>query len=1005
LVAAVRAQRRGALHSAVAIVQRIRHAQPDDAVSASYASELQSAQGQWLDAVETLCKAAEATRSDEERRALRLQAGLLAWRAGERQRARQELQRAVDDGSDFPTSVLAWCTGVIASCSPEPGRDDLRRAALQTMLAGDSQDQYCRLQQWAWSACSPADAPQAAAALQTLEQGPLSIAASLARALLDEESAADARVTLEKHCETPGSLTAAANYLELTERNRPLPDRLIAARHWADGENSLAAACEWFALAHASRDRVQESKALLHLATLLPGEEGVAVADSGRISSWLGGGELEGPRGASPLHAESALPGSRAAERAIALEAVLGMYPEDATTTQILLGTNHLEADQLDEAELCFRAATQRDPHDAAAWDGLREIALKTENPQLMAEALAALGDITLQPEAGSELWRRASSILLDTLGDEQRGKYALARAVELDPSHTDSYERLLGLARRKPDSRWLIRLIDLRLAATESPQDRVKLYWDKARAQRLIADLENTLLTLDALTALEPEHVGALALAGEVHLARGDEALACDKLEGLAAHHDAPSRQRLLSGLTAADLAAGKLGEPRRALEILRQLCDAGIANLAVRERIVRLCGQLEEWPLAIENLNELTLERSEPEGRIAAARLAIAIHRDRLDALAGAVDAVQALLREAPEDAEALDFVLSGVLPEEIGQRLLREGKEALLGQLQQHPDQLEATLRLATIAEALGDATVRRTALSAAVALGQVTPEMERALQDLATATPRFPNAPLNDEQLVLLCDPLDRGPLADLCRLLAPDLTQLLGPNLKSLELNKKDRLPADRTLLVAPEVLAWPQALGLDAVELFANVDDKPQLRAFSHDDTLSFVVPLDLQPQLDVAQRIAVARQALGFQLGTLVLHHHSPAHVASLLSGLCAAAGSPLPRAKAAAPASVVASLYDALSRKTRKQVGDLAREVAQGDHDPLQWALAAERSLDRAALLAIGDISLVQATFPGASRSSTSSDTAGRTRALLAFGFSEAFLRLQSELGMVPR
>lgn len=1007
LVSAVRAQRRGALHSAVAIVQNLRNAQPDDGLSASYLTELLCAQGQLLEGVETLSQAADASRSDEERRALRVHAGLLAWRAGAQQRARRELQRSVDDGSDFPATLLAWCDGVIASSSDEGNRANLRREALQATIKSDPQDAYCHLQHWAWAACNEAEAPQAAAALQPLEQGPLSVAAGLARALFGGDGGEDARRALEKHCETSVSLTSATNYLELTERNGPPSDRLIAARQWAHAESSLAAACEWLALAHASRDRTQESKALLHLATLLPAEEAVAVSDSGRLSSWLGGGELDGPKGTSPLHAESALPGSRATERAVALEAVLGMFPEDAAATQILLGTNHLEAEQLDEAELCFRAATQRDPYDVAAWDGLRELALKTENHQLMAEALAALGDITLQPDAGSELWRRASSILLDTLGDEQRGKYALARAVELDPSHTDSYERLVGLVRRKQDSRWLVRLIDSRLTVTESPQDRVKLYWDKARAQRLLADLENTLLTLDALTALEPEHVGALALAGEVHLARGDETQACDKLEGLAAHHDAPSRQRLLSGLTAADLAAGKLGEPRRALGILRQLCEAGIANLAVRERLVRLGVQLEEWQLVTENLNELILERTEPEGRIAAARLALAIHRDRLDAAAGASDAVQALLREAPDDAEALDFVLTGALSDEVGQRLLQEGKQALLGQLQQHPDRLEPTLRLATIAEALGDATVRRVALSAAVALGQATPEMERTLGELATATPRFPNAPLNDEQLALLCDPQDRGPLADLCRLLAPDLAQLLGPNLKSLALTKKDRLPANRMLMVAPEILAWPHALGLDAVELFGNADDKPELRAFADDATLAFVVPIDVQPQLDVAQRVAVARQALGLQLGTLVLHHHSAAHVASLLSGLCAAAGSPLPHATAGAPASVVASLYDALARKTRKQVGELAREIAQGDHDPLRWTLAAERSLDRAALLAIGDVSLVQETFPGASRSCAASDAAGRQRSqqLLAFGFSAAFLQLQNELGMVPR
>lgn len=1009
LLAAVRAQRQGAVEHAICIAQGVRTAQANDALSASYLSELLASQGQLLDSVETLSQTADASQSDDERRALRLQAGLLAWRAGARQRAQQELQRAVKDGADFPPFLLAWCESAIACDSQGDHRIERRRAALEAIAAGDPQDEYRGLQQWAWASCT-GQADQAERALQTLEHGSLSTAARLARALAsgshgDTSSRDIARAELEKQCETNGALTAATSYLELTERNGPLPDRLIAAQRWAHGETSLSAACEWFALAHASRDRHQESTALLHLASLLPADEASAVADSGRIASWLGGGELDSPAGHSPLHAESALPGARAAERAVALEAVLGMFPADAATTQTLLGTNHLEAGQLDEAELCFRAATQQYPHDVAAWDGLREVALKTDDHQLLAEALAALGDITQQPEAASELWRRASSILLDTLGDEQRGKYALARAVELDPTHTDSYERLVGLVRRKQDSRWLVRLIDLRLMVTDAPQDRVKLYWDKARAQRLLVDLENTLLTLDALTALEPEHVGALALSGEVHLARGDDALACDKLAALAMHNDAPGHQRLLSGLTAADLASGKGNDPARALEILRQLCEAGIANLAVRERIVRLSGQLENWTLAIENLNELMLERSEPAGRIAAARLAIAIYRDRLNDPAGAKDAVHTLLREAPEDAETLDFVLSGVLPEDTTQQLLQDGKQALLSQIAHQPDHLESVLRLATIGEALNDTVVRRAALGTALALGHVTPEIECTLHDLAASAGRFPHAPLNDEQLTVLCDPLDRGPVADLCRLLAPDLAQLLGPNMKSLDLTKKDRLPANKMLLLASEVLAWPTALGLTGVELLSNVDDKAEIRAVIDDAELAFVVPIDLQPKLTAAQLSDIARQSLGLQLGTLVLHHHSPAHIAGLLSGLCGAAGSPLPHATTA-PTSVVNDLYDKLSRKTRKQVGEIAREIATGAHEPLRWALAAERSLDRAALLATGDVSLVQAAIPGASRNSAPSDELGRIRAqhLRAFALSGPFLKLQHDLGLRP-
>ena len=166
----------------------------------------------------------------------------------------------------------------------------------------------------------------------------------------------------------------------------------------------------------------------------------------------------------------------------------------------------------------------------------------------------------------------------------------------------------------------------------SDDPPEIAKLFWEQARVLREKGDQEGALKALENVTMLEPDHVGALALTGEIAIRRGNFEEAAESLARLALLEEAPAKNRVTAGIAAVDLFENKLNRFDRALEILLALHRAKLSTLPVRERLARAAARTGSWKDATEILEELMHERPEAEGRIEAARLAMAIHRDRL-------------------------------------------------------------------------------------------------------------------------------------------------------------------------------------------------------------------------------------------------------------------------------------------------------------------------------------------------------------------------------------
>jgi hypothetical protein len=94
-------------------------------------------------------------------------------------------------------------------------------------------------------------------------------------------------------------------------------------------------------------------------------------------------------------------------------------------------------------------------------------------------------------------------------------------------------------------------------------------------------------------------------------------------------------------------------------------------------------------------------------------------------------------------------------------------------------------------------------------------------------------------------------------------------------------------------------------------------------------------------------------------------------------------------------------------IPRKVRKAIPELCQRIAQSGQDPREWAQISRRSIDRMAVMAAGDVSIVLSDVLNAPREKLGGLAAenDRARRLLGFVLSPSYLELRKTLGMGVR
>lgn len=954
---------------------------------------------------------------DELRAALWLESGLLRFRGGDRKAALgcfEQAERHSEAAGELVTRFARRATAP----------DDLA-ARRQVLDAADSQDRALAvLERFGLESGKDGNAAAAADALDTVddENAPdeLATALSLGRALWgssarDLERRRDALKELSKRSTAAAAACGAALFVLSLGADKALgsSELLDAAAAWAGADGSPAAALEWLAAATAAGDLSAEVQARRTLASRVTGPSAAALAAGAELVSWLAGMELEPPT-ESPdaavklANLELAGPGCDPRRRAAGLLDVGELLGAESTPlATALAGMNQLAYGDVASALASFRRVVDAHPEDLAGWEGLRAAAEAAGDRSTLAEACAALGDAVSDSAVGGRLWAQTAAILLDELSDPSRGEFALSRAVERDIKQTEAFDRLFRIVRQRKDDDRLLDLITKRLAVAEEPDEIAKLFWERARVLRGKGDREGALAALENVRMLEPDHVGALALSGEIFITVGKFEEAATHLAELAAHPQAPTQQRLMSGVAAVDLFENKLGSPERALSVLTALHAAKLSTLPVRERLAKVAAKAGAYEEAVKMLELLMNERDNRDGRIQAARLALAIYRDKLKRPASAQAAVEKLLSEAPDDGEAIDLLLTGAIPEGRARPLLARAQVTLVQRLTDNPLDADRVMWLAKVAQYLGNMPQRQATLGALSAIGRGSSEIDKELGGLDRRVSNLPKMAIDDAALPNLADPDDRGALPELMRVMAPIITEALGPNLQALGVSKKERVDPRAGHPIRNEIAAWAGALGIGEFELYVGGADPGAVRALAL-ETPAIVVGSGVTAPLSPIHRQAVARELYALRRGTSALGHREPDDVAAIIVAACRIGEVELP-----APAFAMLGEFQRLlakeagswaARKVRKMLPELARAVEQESPDLLGWVRAATSSLDRMAAIAAGDVSWV---LGGRTRAPIGEGREERARAerLLSFVLSPSYLDLREQLGMGVR
>lgn len=971
------ARARGDGTAAVERAVSLAEAAPDDPFLAFLAIDLAREQAKSpLDTASRLERAAPGQREPEIGAAMLLEAAFLRYRAGRPADALKALDGARELAPEAAEIAHAWALRGQNLERPEDRRDALVQAFERLGdVGGLGEPGDLRESEWALERFANGvaldDRDEVRLGLEAAQRSEGSVRLAAGLGVLASATADDAPQGLDDALElianlgTEGALFAAGERVRLA---RDISDEALSAATstWFTAGGGLCAAVEWLSAAMALGASPREVVARDAASEAFVDEAREGVTASARLLGYVLDPSTPQPLVTGTTHAvrlanlELAPPGSDPRRRSAALSRLGSALGDDmdADVAGLSGWSVYFSGDAKGALQL-FGAATTARSTDLASWEGVRTCALELGDQPTYAAACEQLGAQTHDSPRGAAFWEQAGLTWLE-LNDGARAEAALDQSFHRDPRRPVAFERLFRRVRDRKESDKVLELVERRLPHTDDTDELIRLYWEQSRALREKGDLDGALYALENVRTIDPDHVGALALLGEVHIRRGRYEEAATHLARLASVGAAPAKSRVTAGIAAVDVYENKLARNEDALRVLQVLHSAGISTLPVRERLARAAARTGAWEPAATILEELMGERDSREGRIEAARLALVIYRDRIRAPERALAAVTKLLDEAPTDGEGLEFLVEHDIDRTARRALLERGQAALLAALAQEPGEPVNARRLARVARALGNTPLEHVALSVAIATNGPEPALEQALAQVAAGKPRAPQLAMTEVLLRRVLAPGDEGPHAQLFALLGTTIAEALGPTVAALGVTKRERVDPRSGLAIRNEIAVWAGAFGIADFELYIGGKDPLGVQGVPGEPP-ALVVGAGVTAPLSPLARSRVARELLGIARGTVITRWRDDTTLAAVAVAACNLAKVPINSPPYAILAEVERSLGKALGRRTRNAIEPVCQALAQSAVDTRAWVSRAIASQHRMSAIASGDVSVV--------------------------------------------
>ncbi len=544
------------------------------------------------------------------------------------------------------------------------------------------------------------------------------------------------------------------------------------------------------------------------------------------------------------------------------------------------------------------------------------------------AEALARL----LEGELALTLLEESAMVRMDELGDPSGAESLLRTVLTRAPTRAVAYARLHELYAQNKDSKQLVELVRARTEHVHDADELIKLFYELARLYRARGELNLALDAVDNVLMLD-EHVGALALAAEIHTSREEWDEAVRALEAMAGAAGVPKTQRRLARLGAADFLQHRLARPADALLQLEQLKNEGHDDDELALRIADTAEHAKNPKRAVDALSQAAKNKQGGEKSALLLRAA-RLTRDEMHRAGEAVALFRAALEAAPLQRDALRELWGLTAAQDDLQRFERELRAALAR------SPLDPTLLrdLKTWAELAGSADGTFISLLTLNLLSHAD-DHERRLADaalkVAFAQRLTPGVRLSNDEFAPLLAP---GPDPRYAALLAcvasaaADIDQL-EPG--KFGVGRGQRVGARDKSPLRDELEGLCAVLGLSLQELYVGGNDLLRVAALPHENGVSLVLGQGVTAPLSPTRRSQLARELAAYHLSALPLLTRTRAQAARLIWAALVAAECPLPQSILDDLGELPRTLARSLPRRVRKQLPELCGALPDGGRD----------------------------------------------------------------------